>query len=70
LLTPYHDERPEATDSAPPPCERCAPLAAELAHTLRALAWAREREAELLVSLREWNLAAARVLDGRDEVQP
>jgi len=52
------------------PCPRCAPLAAELAHALRELAWSREREAELLDALREWNLSAAAVLDGRGEAGP
>ncbi len=51
-------------------CARCAPLASELAETLRQLAAAHEREAELLEALREWNRAAAAALDGRDEVRP
>ena len=46
-------------------CPRCAAMAAGLAATLRELAAAREREAELLGSLREWNLAAAAALDGK-----
>jgi hypothetical protein len=48
-------------------CARCGPIAAELARTLEALADAREREAELLAALREWNSAAAAALGGRPE---
>ena len=55
---------------APPPCARCAPLASELAETLRQLEAALGREADLLAALREWNLAAATALDGREEARP
>lgn len=58
-----------AADPAPP-CPRCGPVAAELAETLRQLADAHEREADLLAALREWNTAAAAALDVCDEVRP